>query len=57
MTDKEIILYILDWLRCSHEKVFAAILDEIPDASIILAGRGEAHKKLRELLELEGTED
>lgn len=57
MSEKEIILYILDWLRYNHEKVFAAILDEVPDAAIILSGRSAAETKLRELQRQDSEED
>lgn len=60
MTEKQaidLLLYVLDWVKFRHEDIFERLLGDVPSAAIILSERSAAEKKLRELKELEGTED
>jgi hypothetical protein len=49
MTEKEIILYILDWIRYRHKDILEQLLDDVPAAAILLAGRSQAASKLERM--------
>ena len=49
MSEKELLLYILDWLKLHHGDVLGFLLDDVPSAAVILSGRSEAAQKLEQM--------
>lgn len=42
MSEREILLMVLDWLRKNHADIAAKLLDEVPSAAITLAGESRS---------------
>lgn len=45
MSEREILLLVIEWLRANHEDIAAKLFDEVPTAAITLAGDSKSSKR------------